>query len=241
MRPRILVVDDEPDLLWALRFALGDEGYEVDSASSGAAALTLIEERRPHLILVDVVMPGIDGFELCRRLRRDERFASIPIIFLTALLDTADRIKGLNEGADDYVSKPFDLDELKARIRAVLRRSEDRRPDVSDVSPILELNLLRLDLKAKSLDVRGQPVLLTPAEFSLIAFMAAHPHEVFAARQLLDQVWGYPSGAGTSDLVRWHIKNIRKKIELDPQKPAIVRTVRRYGYMLDPSPHAAAD
>ena len=113
------MVDDEPDLLWALRFALGDEGYEVDSASSGAAALTLIEERRPHLILVDVVMPGIDGFELCRRLRRDERFASIPIIFLTALLDTADRIKGLNEGADDYVSKPFDLDELKARIRAI--------------------------------------------------------------------------------------------------------------------------
>jgi len=236
MRPRILVVDDEPDLLWALRYALGDEGDEVDTAQSAAEALIIIEERRPDLIVMDVVMPGIDGFELCRRLRRDPRFASIPIIFLTALLDTADCIKGLDEGADDYVSKPFELAELKARIRAVLRRSEERAPDGSDPAATLELDLLRLDLKAKRLDVRGTPVPVTPAEFALIAFLAAHPGEVFTARQLLDEVWRYPPGAGTSDLVRWHIKNIRKKIELDPQNPEIVLTVRRYGYMLDPAP-----
>ena len=192
MRPRILVVDDEPDLLWALRYALGDEGDEVDTAQSAAEALTLLEERRPDLIVLDVVMPGIDGFELHRRLRRDPRFASIPVIFLTAVLGTADRIKGLNEGADDYVSKPFDLGELKARIRAVLRRSEERRPEGPDVSPILELDLLRLDLKAKSLDVRGAPVSVTPAEFALITFLASRPGEVFTARQLLDEVWGYP-------------------------------------------------
>jgi DNA-binding response OmpR family regulator len=240
MRPRILVVDDEPDLLWALRYALGDQGYDVDTASNAAEASALVEERRPDLILMDIVMPGIDGFELCRQLRRDPRFATIPVIFLTALLDTADRVKGLDEGADDFVSKPFELGELKARIRAVLRRAGERRPVEPDISPILEVDRLRLDLRAKSVDVRGTHVSVTPAEFALIAFLAAHPHEVFTARQLLDEVWGYPPGAGTSDLVRWHIKNIRRKIELDPQNPVIVRTVRRYGYMLDPKPQADA-
>jgi len=235
MKPRILAVDDESDLLWALRYALGDEGYEVETVSSATEALAFVEDWRPDLILADVVMPGIDGFELCRRLRRDIRFASIPVIFLTALLDTADRIKGLDEGADDYVSKPFDLGELKARVRAVLRRASERHAEVSEVATTLELELLRLDLKAKSLDVRGAPVAVTPAEFALVAFLAAHPGEVFTARQLLNEVWGYPPGAGTADLVRWHVKNIRKKIELDPLHPAIVRTVRRYGYMLDPS------
>jgi DNA-binding response OmpR family regulator len=235
MRPKILAVDDEPDLLWALRYALGDEGCEVNTVSNAAEALTLVEEWRPDLILLDVVMPGLNGLELCRLLRRDPRFASIPIIFLTALLNTADCVAGLDEGADDYISKPFDLGELKARVRAVLRRSENNHRDARDVATTLELDLLRLDLKAKSLDVRGAPVSVTPAEFALIAFLAAHPGEVFTARQLLNDVWGYPPGAGTADLVRWHIKNIRKKIELDPQNPAIVRTVRRYGYMLDPS------
>ena len=235
MSPRILVVDDEPDLLWALRYALGDEGDVVDTAQDAAETLAQVERHRPDLIVLDVVMPGIDGFELCRQLRRDPRFASIPIIFLTALLDTADRIKGLDEGADDYVSKPFDLGELKARIRAVLRRTEERRSDESDPAPAPDLDLLHLDLRAKRLDVRGMPVAVTPAEFALISFLASHPGEVFTARQLLDKVWKYPPGTGTSDLVRWHIKNIRKKIEVDPQKPAIVRTVRRYGYMLDPS------
>ena len=239
MKARVLVVDDEPDLLWALRHTLTGDGYELDTASDAAAALTLVEEGRPDLILLDVVMPGVDGFELCRRLRRDPRFASVPIIFLTALLDTADRIKGLDEGADDYVSKPFDLGELKARIHAVLRRAGERRPNESAASSTLPLEQLRLDLKAKSLDVRGEPVSVTPAEFTLMAFLIAHPGEVFDARQLLDQVWGYPPGAGTADLVRWHIKNIRKKIELAPQNPAIVRTVRPYGYMLDPAYRAA--
>ena len=232
MRPRILAVDDEPDMLWGLRYALGDEGYEVDTAGNAAEALTLAAAQRPDLIVLDVVMPGVDGFELCGRLRRDHRFASVPVIFLTALLETADCIKGLNEGADDYLSKPFDLGELKARIQAVLRRAGERRAEVPEISTILEVDGLRLDLKGKSVDVRGVLVSVTPAEFALVAFLAAHPQEVFTARQLLDQVWGYPAGVGTADLVRWHIKNIRKKIELDPQNHLIVRTVRRYGYML---------
>ena len=235
MKPRILAVDDEPDMLWGLRYALGDEGYDVDCAHNAVEALAFADEKRPDLILLDIVMPGIDGLDLCRQLRRDHRFASVPIIFLTSLIDTIDRVKGLDEGADDYVSKPFDLDELKARIRAVLRRAGERRPEEGEVSPILEVDILRLDLRTKSVNVRGDPVLATSAEFALIAYLAAHPREVFTARQLLDEVWGYPPGAGTADLVRWHIKNIRKKIELDPQNPAIVRTVRRYGYMLDAS------
>ena len=241
MGARILVVDDEPDILWGLRYALGDEGYEVDTACSGEEAWTLAGQKRPDLILLDVAMPGIDGFELCRRLRRDIRFASVSVIFLTALQQMDDRIKGLNEGADDYVSKPFDLGELKARVQAVLRRSRDRTADVGDATSSLESEPLRVDLRAKSLKVRGELVPVTPAELALVAFLAAHPHEVFTARQLLDEVWRYPPGTGTSDLVRWHIRNVRKKIELDPQNPVIIRTVRRYGYMLDPSFPAVAD
>jgi len=177
---------------------------------------------------------GIEGFELCRGLRRDPRFASVPIILMSALQEAGDRIKGLDEGADDYVSKPFDLAELKARIRAVLRRTGERRPDGTDVSPTLGPDTLRLDLKAKSLDVRGAGVSVTRAEFALIAFLAGRPGEVFSARQLLNEVWGYPPGTGEPDLVRWHIRNIRKKIELDPRHPVVLRTVRQYGYMLDP-------
>ena len=232
MKQRILAVDHEPDPLCLLRCALTEEGYEVDTAANTGEALRLLEGEPPDLILLDV--SGIDGFELCRGLRRDPRFASVPIIFLSALKDATDCIKGLDEGADDYVSKPFDLAELKARIRAVLRRAGERRPGGSEVSSVLGPDPLRLDLKAKSVEVRGSPVSVTKVEFALMAFLAARPGEVFSARQLLNEVWGYYPGTGEPDLVRWHIKNIRKKIELDPQHPAILRTVRQYGYMLDP-------
>ena len=165
---RILVVDDEPDILWGLRYALGDEGYTVDTAPSGEEAWEIVAKQRPDLALLDVAMPGMDGFELCRRLRRDVRFASVPVIFLTATRDMTNCIKGLDEGGDDYLNKPFDLGELKARIRAVLRRSGHKSAAEPDASPVLEASLVHIDPRTKSLEVRGAPVAVTPAELALV-------------------------------------------------------------------------
>jgi two-component system alkaline phosphatase synthesis response regulator PhoP len=229
----VLLVDDEVDLIWGVRYALTDEGYEVAAAYNGTDALSLARERRPDLIVLDVVMPGLDGIGLCHELRRDAELASVPILFLSARGAIADRVKGLDEGGDDYLGKPFDLQELKARIRALLRRSEGTRKEVGEVQHVLIAGPLRLDQSARSLEVEGVPVSVTPAEFALLAFMMAHPGEVFSARQLLDRVWGYPPGTSDPGLVRWHVKNLREKIEQDPAKPIFIRTVPRYGYILD--------
>lgn len=230
---RVLLVDDEPDLIWGVRYALTDEGYEVVAAYNGADALVLAREQRPDAIVLDIVMPGLNGIELCHQLRRDAGLASIPILFLSARGAVVDRIQGLNEGGDDYMGKPFDLEELKARIKALLRRSEGARHMVSEVSHVLVVGPLRLDRSARSLEVEGAPVSVTPAEFTLLAFMMAQPGEVFSSRQLLEQVWGYPPGTSDPGLVRWHVKNLREKIEQNPAKPIFIRTVPRYGYILD--------
>ena len=230
---QVLIVDDEADLVWGVRYALLDEGYDVAAAYNGGDALALAREQRPDVIVLDIIMPGLDGIELCHELRRDAGLGSIPILFLSTRGAVADRIRGLDEGGDDYLGKPFDLAELKARIRALLRRSEGGRHEVSQVSHVLMVGPLRLDLGAKSLEVQGAPVSVTPAEFALLAFMLAHPGEVFSARQLLSQVWGYPPGTSDPGLVRWHVKNLREKIEEDPANPIFIRTVPRYGYILD--------
>ena len=237
----VLLVDDEADLVWGVRYALMDEGYEVVAAYNGADALALARERRPDVIVLDIIMPGLDGIELCHELRRDAGLGSIPILFLSTRQAVADRIKGLDEGADDYLGKPFDVEELKARIRALLRRSNGVHRDVVENSKLLMVGPLRLDLVAKSLEVQGVPVLVTPAEFALLAFMMAHPGEVFSARQLLNQVWGYPPGTSDSGLTRGHVKNLREKIEQDPAKPIFIRTVPRYGYILDRRLNGIAD
>jgi len=231
---QVLIVDDEADLVWGVRYALLDEGYEVAAAYNGGDALALAREHRPDVIVLDIIMPGLDGIELCHELRRDAGLGSIPILFLSTRGAVADRIRGLDEGGDDYLGKPFDLAELKARIRALLRRSEGAHRDVVvENSKFLMVGPLRLDLGAKSLEVQGAPVSVTPAEFALLAFMLAHPGEVFSARQLLSQVWGYPPGTSDPGLVRWHVKNLRAKIEEDPANPIFIRTVPRYGYILD--------
>jgi DNA-binding response OmpR family regulator len=235
---RILLVDDERDLVWAIRHNLSDEGYEVFEAYDGIDALEIARRHRPDLVVLDVVMPRMDGFTVCEHLRRDVTLASVPILFLTARSAVEDRIRGLEEGADDYLAKPFDLRELRARVKALLRRSRGREEGALEVMSrgTLVAGDLALDVGRRQLVVGGKVVRLTPAEFSLIHFLMGHPGEVFSGRDLLQQVWGYPPAAVESGLVRWHVKNLRDKLEPDPSHPRYLCTIAAHGYVLRETP-----
>jgi DNA-binding response OmpR family regulator len=225
----ILVADDEPDLVWALRHCLGGEGYEIATALDGAEALVLARRRRPDLVILDVIMPRLDGFQVCQELRSDPCLAAVPILFLTAKGAVEDRLRGLDSGGDDYLPKPFDVRELKSRVRALLRRS---RPSLEIRPNTLALGPLTLDVDARQVRVEGRPVLLTPTQFKLLYHLMRHADKVFSERELLQQVWGYPLEAADLSLVRWHIKKLREKIEPNPAHPIYIRTVPHHGYAL---------
>jgi DNA-binding response OmpR family regulator len=230
----ILVVDDEQDLVWAIRHSLNDEGYDVLTAYDGMEALAVAQRHRPDLVILDIVMPRLDGLQVCYRLRRDLTLAAVPILFLTVRSAVEDRIKGLHEGADDYLIKPFNLSELKARIRALLRRSrqapeENRGTEKRDS---LMVGSLTLDPYSRQVHIGEKTAQLTPAEFDIFYFFMCHPDEVFSSQQLLKQVWNYPPQSADPGLVRWHIKNLRAKIEPDPGHPMYIHTLPRYGYVL---------
>jgi DNA-binding response OmpR family regulator len=233
----ILVADDEQDLVWAVRHSLCDEGYDVLTAHDGLEAMALACRHHPDLIVLDVVMPGLDGLELCRKLRRDPTLAAVAILFLTEHGAVGDRVAGLDAGGDDYLAKPFDLRELKARIKALLRRHRPpggRRDPTGPPGNHLVVGTLTLDLL--SLKVRagsGATIQLTRVEADLLAWLMRHAGQLFSSQQLLEQVWGYPPGVADPSLVRWHIKNLRAKIELDPTLPQCIHTVSRQGYILE--------
>jgi DNA-binding response OmpR family regulator len=231
---RILLVDDEQDLVWAVQHSLGDEGYEVLTAYDGLEALAIARRHRPDLVILDIVMPRLDGLQVCQRLRRDPTLAAVPILFLTVHSAIEDRIKGLDEGGDDYLVKPFDLRELRARVRALLRRG--RSAPEGGPGPegrgSLVVGPLTLDLHTCQVGVGEKTVQLTPTEFNLLHHLMIHPGEAFSSPRLLQQVWGYPPETADPGLVRWHIKNLRAKIEPDPTHPVYIRTVPRHGYML---------
>ena len=228
----ICVVDDERDVAWAVEQSLGRRGHEVVVAHSGQRALELMRRRRPDLVILDIIMPGMNGLEVCERLRTDPTLAAVPILFLTAKGDIQDRIKGLEAGGDDYLSKPFDLQELYLRVEALLRRSRpisaEERPSPLVVGP------LSLDRRTFVLRAEGKTVRLTPMEFEVMLCLMSHPGEVFSSERLLQEVWAYPAGTGDPATVRWHIKNLRAKIEPDPTKPTYIQTVPRYGYTVSP-------
>jgi two-component system alkaline phosphatase synthesis response regulator PhoP len=227
---QILVVDDEQDLVWSLRHSLTNEGYEVFTAYSGEQALDIIGKHRPDIVILDVVMPGLSGWEVCRQLRQDPTLASVPVLFLTVRRDVPDRIKGLEEGADDYLVKPFDLGELKARVKALLRRAQSsptRRPRSLVAGPLI------IDLQFCELSLGERKFQLTPMEFKLLCYLVNHQGKVFSCWELLDKVWGYPRGTADPSLIRWHIKKLRDKIEPDPANPKYIRTVPHHGYTLD--------
>lgn len=230
---RILVVDDEPDLVWAVKYALLDEGHEVLTAGDGVQALAVARRERPDLFVLDVAMPRLDGIEVCREARRDLRLAAVPILFLSSHDAIQDRVRGLDEGGDDYLCKPFDLTELKARVRTLLRRGVAPGGESPPDSHVLCAGGLSLDTRDRTVRVDGVQVAVTPAEFGLLGFLLAHAGEVFSSRQLMERVWGYPPGTGDAAVVRWHMKNLRVKIELDPAEPVYIRTVPHHGYILD--------
>jgi len=233
---QILLVDDEQDLVWALRRSLSDEGHEVLTAYDGVEALAVARHHRPDLVILDIIMPRLDGLQVCRRLRCDPTLAAVPILFLTERSALEDRVNGLDEGGDDYLTKPFDLKELKARVRALLRRARSAPQgglEAEGRGPMLVVGSLILDLHTCQVQVGEENAQLTPTEFDLLQHLMTHPGEIFSSQQLLQQVWGYPPRTGDPGTVRWHIKNLRDKIESDPTDPVYIRTVPHHGYTFE--------
>lgn len=226
---RVLVVDDDEEVAKAIKATLKRD-YQVTVAYSGIQAIKHARRHAPNLIVLDVVMPGMDGLETCRELRNDPALAEIPILFLTALARPEDRIAGFRAGADDYLTKPFNLEELQLRIKAILRRTA--QPVASPPSDQIHVNDLTLDRLSYRISTGKKQATLTPIEFELIYHLMTHADEVFSSDRLLQEVWDYPSESGSQDLVRMHIKNIRQKVEVDPRKPEVLITIPRRGYTI---------
>lgn len=226
----IVIADDEIDLLTALQKSLSDDGYRVLTATDGSEALGLVYKHNPDLLILDNHMPGLMGHEVCRRLKRDGRFASMPIIFLTVDRRIDERVAGLDIGADDYAVKPFDLRELKARVRALLRRGRAQvpLPERTDI----KVGALELDAKRRTLHYQGRAIKLTPIEYSLLWHMMVKAGEVVSVGELAKVVWGYERSSGSANLIRWHISSLRRKLEPDPSHPRILRTQSHFGYVL---------
>lgn len=220
MSSRILVVDDDVALAEMIGIVLEGEGYTVSTCPDGAKAVAAFQENRPDLVLLDVMLPGMDGFEVCAALRAE---SNVPIVMLTARSDTADVVTGLEAGADDYVPKPFKPRELVARVRARLRGREDAGEER------IALADLEIDVPGHAVRRGDRLIALTPLEFDLLATLARTPSKVFSREELLEQVWGYRHAADTR-LVNVHVQRLRSKIERDPEKPEIVVTVRGVGY-----------
>lgn len=227
MVPTILAVDDDIEVLETLGRVLKHEAFDVTLASSGAQALDILDRQTPELLILDIIMPEMDGITLCRRLRRDSRFITLPILFLTAKGSTDDIVTGLDAGADDYVVKPFELAELRARVSALLRRgSRDKNS-----STVIELHDLKLDSDTYRVYVGSDCIQLTSTEHRLLRYLMEHPNQALSPGHLLQAVWEYPPNTGDPDLVRAHVRNLRAKIEKG-QDRRYIRTIHGVGYMI---------
>jgi DNA-binding response OmpR family regulator len=225
---RILVVDDEAQVRALCAHALTEEGYQVLVARNGYDALQRAHETTPNMAIIDVVMPEMDGIELCRSLRSSPSLSSLPILFLTARGDITDKAAGYAVGADDYMTKPFDIRELVMRVRALLRRASPTWPHADQRE--VAAGSLRLNRATFTLSTPERTVVLTPVEADLMHYLMSHPGQLHSPKKLLCEVWGNPEDVGSEDVVRQHIKNIRNKIEPDPAEPRYIRTVRPHGY-----------
>jgi phosphate regulon transcriptional regulator PhoB len=227
MPGRVLVVEDEPDISGLLAFHLEREGYQVVRSRNGVDALQQVWARRPDLVLLDLMLPGMDGLEVCRRLRQDPATAALPVVMLTAKGEELDRVLGLELGADDYITKPFSPKEVVARVRAVLRRS--RAP--AEAGP-LAIGSLVIDVARHTVHVGGAPLLLTPKEFELLRTLAEVRGRVLSRELLLDRVWGYTAaGEIESRTVDVHVRRLRVKLGGEGRR---IVTVKGIGYRLDP-------
>jgi len=253
----ILVIEDDDIVARTIERSLRGEEFRVMLTGSGVEGLKVARRRAPDLVILDVIMPGMDGFAVCREMRADPLLTDVPILFLTAKIKDEDKIVGFNAGADDYLCKPFNIDELILRLRAILRRArkharlQQGREGVEAQLPIIhEVSLLesrpngrsnekyRISIGDYILDTRSYELItpshgkirLTPVQYELLHHLMCHPGEIFSPGRLLDEVWDYPSDTGSPDLVRVHIKNLRERIEEDPRTPTFIRTVPGYGY-----------
>jgi two-component system alkaline phosphatase synthesis response regulator PhoP len=226
-RKKVLVVEDEQDIRDLLRYHLEQEGYKVLEAEEGELALALIRRERPSLVILDIMLPGMSGLDICRAIRQDDETERLPIVMLTAKAAESDKIVGLEIGADDYVTKPFSPRELLARVRAVLRRAQG--PDVERPHQLYERGRLRIDFDTYQVYLDGEEVRLSLREFELLAFLARHPNRVFERSQLLDLVWGRETYVEPRT-VDVHIRRLRTRVERDDARPELIQTVRGVGY-----------
>jgi two-component system response regulator RpaA len=227
----ILVIEDDDIVARTIERSLRGEEFRVDLASSGVEGLKVARRNRPDLIILDVIMPGMDGFAVCREIRADPVLTNIPVLFLTAKIKDEDKIAGFNVGADDYLCKPFNIDELMLRVRAILRRTRRLTAAASQPGAAVKVGEYVLDTSTYELNTphRGK-VRLTPVQYDLLYHLMSHPGQIYSPMKLLNEVWDYPTDTGSPDLVRVHVKNLRELVELDPRSPVFIRTVPGYGY-----------
>jgi DNA-binding response OmpR family regulator len=224
----VLLVDDDRDLVDVLTYILRREGYEVITAYDGEQGWQRFQADDPELVLLDANMPGLDGMEVCKRIREHSK---TPVMMLTARTDEADVVHALGLGADDYITKPFSPRQLVARVKAVLRRAQSFAPNVSGGGEELRVGELTLDLRTRTLRRRDEEIRLTPLEFKILNYLMVNRGRVLTNAAIVEHVWGFP-GAGNEDLVKVHVHRLRQKIEPDPQNPDYVRTAPGTGYML---------
>jgi DNA-binding response OmpR family regulator len=225
MAKKVLVVDDEKLIVKGIRFSLEQDGMEVECAYDGEEALRMAKDHEYDLILLDIMLPKMNGFEVCQHIRE---FSSVPIVMLTAKGDDMDKILGLEYGADDYITKPFNILEVKARIKAIMRRVSAGKPKV-EKSSVIEDGDLKMDCESRRLFVKGKEINLTAKEFDLLELLVTNPNKVYSRERLLNLVWGYeyPGDVRTVDV---HVRRMREKIESNPSEPKYVHTKWGVGY-----------
>lgn len=235
MNAYILAVDDESQMRTMLTDTLDSVGYQVDTAASGEEALIKLSQRRPDVLVLDIGMPHMDGLTLCKRLRNDPHFVTLPILFLTAFSTPDDIVRGLDAGADDYTTKPINLPVFLARVRALMRRSDsgsESGGQGAHASAILQVGALKLNSETFQVSVDDRVIQMTATEHRLLRYMMEHHNQPLSPQRLLEAVWEYPPYTGDPDLVRVHVRNLRTKLELDSSQPRFIQTVHGVGYMI---------
>jgi DNA-binding response OmpR family regulator len=230
----ILVIDDDSIVAKSVELSLRHDGFQVSVANSGVDGLRLARRESPDLIILDIIMPGMDGYAVCRELRADPLLDDMPVLFLTAKAKDEDKIEGFRAGGDDYLTKPFNIDELILRVKAIIRRNQPARQEAAAEPRTLQVGDLILDCRTFEVTTSLKQVLLTPIQFDLLYHLMSHAGVVYSAERLLREVWDYPYDTGSPDLVRVHVRNIRERIELDSSEPKYLRTVPGHGYAIFP-------
>ncbi|MEM7118151.1 MAG: response regulator transcription factor [Chloroflexota bacterium] len=225
----ILVIDDDELVSRTLQRTLKHYGYQVMSAHSGTEGLQLARRHRPDLFILDIMMPGLSGYDVCRQIRGDPLLRDLPVLFLTAKAKDEDKIEGFRAGADDYLSKPFNMEELELRVKAILRRVKPQTVESEPITRVVVGNVV-LDCRTFKVTTAEGTALLTNVQFDLLYHLMSNSDQVFNSQQLLQDVWDYPRDTGSPELVRAHIKNLREKIEPTPSKPVYIRTIQGHGY-----------